>query len=101
MLSLPSLPGDGNNGRQNCFQGLRIFWGKGMKAETTFRFAFVVPHSVTSHMCFLTGEIVVLFHVLSDVDTETFYRMACSGTQNSQMGENKKKRSINVTLKTE
>lgn len=52
-------------------------------------------------MRLLTGEIVVLFHVLSDVDTETFYRMACRGTQNSQTGENNKKKSypsINVTL---
>lgn len=47
-------------------------------------FAFVVPHSVTSDMRLLTGEIVVLFHVLCDVDTETFYRMACRGTRTTQ-----------------
>lgn len=37
-------------------------------------------------MCLLTGEIVVLFHVLSDVDTETFYRMACRGTHTTHGG---------------
>lgn len=57
-------------------------------------------------MRLLTGETVVLFHVLSDVDTETFYRMACRGTHTTQTrgGEKKSYPSINVTiqqLKTE
>lgn len=42
-------------------------------------------------MRLLTGEIVVLFHVLSDVDTETFYRMACRGTRTTQAGGEKKR----------
>ena len=49
-------------------------------------------------MRLLTGEIVVLFHVLSDVDTETFYRMACRGTLTAQMGKKTPYTSINVTL---
>lgn len=53
--------------------------------ENLWTFAFVVPHGVTSDMCLLTGEIV-LFHVLSDVDTETFYHMACRGTHTTQRG---------------
>lgn len=52
-------------------------------------------------MCLLTAEIVVLFHVLSDVDTETFYRIACPGTRGTQTGEKTPYPSINVTLKTE
>ena len=44
-------------------------------------FSFVVPLAVSSDVRLLTAEIVVLFHVLSDVDTETFYRMACRGTR--------------------
>lgn len=49
-------------------------------------------------MCLLTGEIV-LFHVLSDVDTETFYHMACRGTHTTQRGGKKPPYpSINVTL---
>lgn len=51
--------------------------------ENSRTFAFVVPHSVTSDTRLLTGEIV-LFHVLSDVDTETFYHMACRGTRTTQ-----------------
>lgn len=63
-------------------------------------FAFVVPCSVTSDMHLLTGEIVVLLHVFSDVDTETFYRMACRGTlAQRRWGEKKTPQpSINVTL---
>lgn len=50
-------------------------------------------------MRLLTGEIVVLFHLLSDVDTETFYRMACRGTRTTQMeGKKTPYSSINVTL---
>lgn len=54
-------------------------------------------------MCLLTAEIVVLFHVLSDVDTETFYRIACPGTRSTQTGGGEKTPypSINVTLKIE
>lgn len=49
-------------------------------------------------MQLLTGEIVVLFHILSDVDTETFYFMACHGTRTTQMGKKTPYPSINVTL---
>lgn len=51
-----------------------------------------------SDMCLLTGEIVVLFHVLSDVDIETFSHMACRGTHTTQRGEKTSYPSINVTL---
>lgn len=87
MLSLPSLPGDGNNRRQNCFGDFFRWRNEG--PENFQSFAFVVAHSVTSDMHLLTGEIVVLFHVLSDVDTETFYCMACRGTHTTQMGKKK------------
>lgn len=40
-------------------------------------------------MCLLTGETVVLFHILSDVDTETFYHTGCPGTHSTQRGEKK------------
>lgn len=109
MLSpaLLSLLGNGNNRRLNCFGDfffLFLFrvkeWGPGITFFETF--AFVVPHSVTSDMRLVTGEIVVLLHVLSDVDTETFYRMACRGTLTLRRGKKEKKRktpypSINVT----
>lgn len=50
-------------------------------------FAFVVAGGVTFDSRHLTAEDVVLFHVLSDVDTETFYCAARHGTQAAPMGE--------------
>lgn len=93
MLSLLSLPSEGNNWRQ----GLWIFsfflffckW-RNENREKFQTFAFVVPRCVTFDMRLLTGEIVVLFHLLSDVDTETFYCMACRGTCTTQMEGGKK-----------
>lgn len=52
-------------------------------------------------MRLLTGEIVLLFHNLSDVDTETFYFMVRHGIFTTWMKRKKEKKtpypSINVT----
>lgn len=97
MLSQPFLPGDGNNWRQNCFGDFLLLF-KRWRNEDFGTFAFVVPRGVTSDMRLLTGEIVVLFHVLSDVDTETFYSVPSHGTRTTHMGKITPYPSINVTL---
>lgn len=93
MLSLLSLPSEGNNWRQGLwiFSFFLFFFCKWRNEnwEKFQTFAFVVPRCVMSDMRLLTGEIVVLFHLLSDVDTETFYCMACRGTCTTQMEEKK------------